>query len=106
MRPKTQEEPEIRHEVCGRGRAGGRSRLAGGVTQAVNITAVSVADQLDEQAGHVSKSASLMHEAASYLRRAGPVIRAARSCVRNSAWAGVSDEDVALEQALRDGGWL
>lgn len=77
-----------------------------GVTQAVNITAVSVADQLDEQAGHVSKSASLMHEAASYLRRAGPVIRAARSCVLNSAWAGVSDEDVALEQALRDGGWL
>ena len=73
---------------------------------AVNVTPVSVADQLDEPAGHVSRSSSLMHEAAIYLRRAGPVICAARSCVLNSAWAGVSDEDVALEQALRDGGWL
>ena len=47
-----------------------------------------------------------MHAAASYLRRASPVIRAARLCVMNPAWAGVSDEDVALEKALRDGGWL
>lgn len=54
----------------------------------------------------VAQSASLMHAAASYLRRAGPVIRAARLCVMNPAWAGISDEDVALEKALRDGGWL
>ena len=72
----------------------------------MNITPVSVADQLDEQAAHVSQSAALMHASASYLRRAGPVIRAARLCVMNPAWAGVSDEDVALEKALRDGGWL
>lgn len=73
---------------------------------AVNVTPISVADQLDEQAANVSQSASLMHAAASYLRRAGKVIRAARACVLNEAWAGVSDEDVALEKALRDGGWL
>lgn len=24
----------------------------------------------------------------------------------SEAWAGVSDEDVALEKALRDGGWM
>ncbi len=92
--------------VAARGWELGRPYTADGVTQAVHITAVSVADLLDEQAAHVSKSASMMHEAAIYLRRAIPVIRAARSCVLNSAWAGVSDEDVALEQALRDGGWL
>lgn len=72
----------------------------------MNVTPISVADQLDEQAANVSQSASLMHASASYLRRAGPVIRAARLCVMNPAWAGVSDEDVALEKALRDGGWL
>lgn len=72
----------------------------------MNVTPVSVADQLDEQVGHVSKSASLMHAAASYLRRAGPGMRAARLCVLTPAWDGVSDEDVALEQALRDGGWM
>lgn len=72
----------------------------------MNITPVSVADELDEQAVNVSRSASLMRAAANYLRRAGPVIRSARLCVRNPAWAGVSDEDVALEQSLRDGGWL
>lgn len=72
----------------------------------MNVTLVSVADQLDEQAAHVSQYASLMHASASYPRRAGPVIRAARLCVLNPAWAGVSDEDVALEKALRDGGWL
>ena len=72
----------------------------------MNVTPVSVADQLDEQAADVARSASLMHGAASYLRRAGPVIRAARLCVMNPAWAGISDEDVALEKALRDEGWL
>lgn len=72
----------------------------------MNITPVSVADQLDEQAANVSQSASQMRASASYLRRAGPVILAARLCVPNPAWAGVSDEDVALEKALRDGGWL
>ena len=72
----------------------------------MNITPVSVADLLDEQAANVSQSSSLMHGAANYLRRAGPVIRAARLCVLNPAWSGVSDEDVALEKALRDGGWL
>lgn len=30
------------------------------------------------------------------------VIRAARAVVSNPAWAGVSDEDVALERALND----
>lgn len=59
----------------------------------MNVTPISVADQLDEQA-------------ANYLRRAGPVVRAARLCVMSPAWAGVCDEDVALEKALRDGGWL
>ena len=62
--------------------------------------------QLDAQADNVSQAAALMHASASYLRRAGPVIRAARRCVLNPAWAGVCDEDVALEKALRDGGWL
>lgn len=72
----------------------------------VNITPISVADQLDDNAAHVSQAAALMNASASYLRRAGPVIRAARLCVLNPAWAGVADEDVALEKALRDGGWL
>ena len=72
----------------------------------MNITPVSVADQLDEQAAHVSQSAALMHASASYLRRAGPVIRAARLCVMNPAWAGVCDDDVLLEQELADAGWL
>ena len=73
---------------------------------AVNVTLVSVADQLDEQAAHVSQYASLMHASASYPRRAGPVIRAARLFVMNPAWAGVCDEDVLLEQELADAGWL
>ena len=54
----------------------------------------------------MSQAAGMMNAAASYLRRAGPVIRAARLCVLNPAWAGVCDEDVELEKALREGGWL
>ena len=70
----------------------------------MNITPISVADQLDRQAENVSQSAALMNASAGYLRRAGPVIRAARLCVLNPAWSGVCDEDVMLEKALRDGG--
>ena len=72
----------------------------------MNITPASFSDQLDDKAEYVSQAAALMHASASYLRRAGPVIRAARLCVLNPEWSGVSDEDVALEKALRDGGWL
>lgn len=72
----------------------------------MNVTPISIADQLDEQAANLSQTASLMHASARYLRRAGPAIRAARLCVMNQAWSGVSDEDVGLEKALREGGWL
>ena len=84
--------------LCGRGWSETHPLLAHEVN--------SFADQLDDKAVHVAQAAALMNALASYLRRAGPVIRAAKLCVLNPAWAGVADEDVALEKALRDGGWL
>ena len=72
----------------------------------MTITPISVADRLDSQAENVSQAAALMNASAGYLRRAVPVIRAARLCVLNPAWSGVCDEDVLLEKALRDGGWI
>jgi hypothetical protein len=97
---------------CGRGWLSGRtapsSRCRGDLSwrSQMNITPISVADQLDRQAENVSQAAALMNASAGYLRRAGPVIRAARLCVLNPAWSGVCDEDVMLEKALRDGGWI
>jgi len=79
---------------------------SGRQAESMNITPASFSAQLDAQADNVSQAAGMMNAAASYLRRAGPVIRAARLCVLNPEWSGVSDEDVALEKALRDGGWL
>ena len=35
-----------------------------------------------------------------------PVVTAAIASVRQPVWAGVCDEDVALEHALRTNGWL
>jgi len=72
----------------------------------MNITPAFFSDQINAQAENVSQAAGMMNAAASYLRRAGPVIQAARICVLNPEWSWASNDDVALEKALRDGGWL
>ena len=51
-------------------------------------------------------SVPTLNDAAAALESAEKVVEAARRCVLNPAWAGVCDEDVALEQALRDAGLL
>lgn len=40
------------------------------------------------------------------LRQLRKIAEAATKCVKNSAWAGICDEDIALEQALHEAGWL
>jgi hypothetical protein len=45
-------------------------------------------------------------QAAGLVRRMKPVLAAAVALVCAPAWAGISDEDVALEQALRDAGMV
>ncbi len=40
------------------------------------------------------------------LRQLRKIAEAAIRCVKNPAWSGVCDEDIELEQALREAGML
>ena len=46
------------------------------------------------------------NDAIDELKNAEKVVQAAIAVVKNPAWAGICDEDVDLERALKQGGFL
>ena len=46
------------------------------------------------------------NDAIDELKNAEKVVQAAIAVVKNTAWAGICDEDVDLERALKQGGFL
>lgn len=67
---------------------------------------ICAADRLRSVSSRFVHLAALLDSVAQQLAEATVICEAARRCVRNPKWAGVCDEDVALEKALADAGWL
>lgn len=68
--------------------------------------ALSAADRLDVLEREHQEFFERWHDARRLNDRLRPVLAAAVALVCAPAWAGISDEDVALEQALRDAGMV
>lgn len=67
---------------------------------------ICAADRLRSISSRFVHLAALLDSVAQQLTEATIICDAARRSVRNPKWAGVCDEDVYLEKALADAGWL
>lgn len=68
--------------------------------------ALSAADRLDVLEREHAEFFERWHDARRLNDRLRPVLAAGVALVCAPGWAGISDEDVALEQALRDAGMV